>query len=322
MTNATKLQAFLDLAGKVISPKTPKQYGIMKNDKQLLSTNKKEWLFMDYESNDSAGFYNFSLSKAFSRLTAKNDIPTQSDIYLDANNLIALLNKSEMQEVNEAEAKSLLDAYKFISDDETRYQIQGIYFDDGFIVATDGRRLYCNNVSSGCTGKIVPQTKTILTVLKQGSNIKISSTGEWIVFSFDYKGFEFSYFVKEIAGQFPSWRKVMPENQKYRMDVPALNAWKEAYKILKAIKFGDSNRIFITRKPNTNTVSIIASGMDIATIEWKSFPDDTLAINFEYLNSAIMLDGLEYITYTDFTRALTFYCANGAKVLVMPMVIE
>jgi len=107
-----------------------------------------------------------------------------------------------------------------ISDDETRYFMNGIYFEKNsnkfIMVATDGRRLaYIDKPSSekieDFSGVIIPP-KILNIVMKRAGDegtANISITDKIIFIQFG------SYKLSSvlIEGQFPNYRKVIPENQ-------------------------------------------------------------------------------------------------------------
>jgi DNA polymerase-3 subunit beta len=109
-----------------------------------------------------------------------------------------------------------------VSDDETRYFMTGVYFEksDGkyIMVGTDGRRLAfsqktINDEVSDFSGVIVPE-KILSVFLKYSGEegiITISFTDKLFLIKFA----SYNLISNLIEGQFPNYRKVIPENQPY-----------------------------------------------------------------------------------------------------------
>jgi DNA polymerase-3 subunit beta len=113
-----------------------------------------------------------------------------------------------------------------VSDDETRYFMNGAYFEkaDGKInmVATDGRRLAFvgKKAVSGINdfpGVIIPP-KILSTIVKRSGdegNISLSVNDKSIFINF--ASYQFSSVL--IEGSFPNYKKVIPENQEFSLSV-------------------------------------------------------------------------------------------------------
>ena len=176
-----------------------------------------------------------------------------------------------------------------ISDDETRYFMNGIYFEkalDKFImVATDGRRLaYIDKPSSDevkdFSGIIIPP-KILNIVLKRAGDegtAKISITDKVIFIQFG------SYKLSSvlIEGQFPNYRKVIPENQinSFSFDRPKML---DAIKGVSLFVEQRSHRIYLGLSPGV--VSIYSEENDIGNAREEipcKYDGEELSIAFNY----------------------------------------
>ncbi len=102
-------------------------------------------------------------------------------------------------------------AASFVSTDETRYVLTGVYLDIGkdgdYLVATDGRRLTALNspklpIAESC---IVPPTKFI-TWNKLTGETTLGHASGWFRLVTD----NWDYRVRTIEGTYPNWRQVVP----------------------------------------------------------------------------------------------------------------
>ena len=147
-----------------------------------------------------------------------------------------------------------------ISDDETRYFMNGVFFEkaeDKFVmVATDGRRLaYINkNAPAGVddfAGVIIPP-KILNTVLKRAGDegmAEIAVTDKTIFIKFG------SYKLSSvlIEGQFPNYRRVIPEHQVYSFSVQRLEML-DALKRVSLLVEQKSHRIYLGVSPGVASV--------------------------------------------------------------------
>ena len=109
----------------------------------------------------------------------------------------------------------------YAADDETRYFINGVYLENEFMTATDGRRLASwklkNSIElpEGEKGFILKPTNCLLYLLEKFTlaRIAIEKRGKksdtYAVFYFIEYGTV--YALKTIDGLFPVWQRVMPE---------------------------------------------------------------------------------------------------------------
>jgi len=176
-----------------------------------------------------------------------------------------------------------------ISDDETRYFMNGIYFEktaDKFImVATDGRRLaYIDKPSpdgvNDFSGIIIPP-KILNVVSKRAGDegtAKVSITDKVIFVQFG------SYKLSSvlIEGQFPNYRKVIPENQVNSFSFDRLKML-DAIKGVSLFVEQRSHRIYLGL--SSGTVSIYSEENDIGNAKEEipcKYDGEELSIAFNY----------------------------------------
>jgi hypothetical protein len=322
---------------------------IAKNENKLQVTNIKSFLVMDYTGNEENGVYEYPLSKAFKKLDGFNSNNNTLEKFPQIE--IDLIN-GEWLNINSIQAQLILDAFKFVSDDETRYFMNGIYFDEGNVVAMDGRRLFYSLGFDKFPAVILPNSKMLEWLLKKGSNIKYKIDNKFSVFQFEYKGSTLFYCTTNIEGQFPNWRRVVPEKQTYTISIPDLIAWKDIHSKIMQLKSRDlkSERIMI-KHDKDDMVIVEWENKIMGTMQWKGFYDndrvenekkyweqieDTignpkkpfisllsiLVINYKYLNDALTLKELKGIQFTEFVKAITFIYKDGSNHIVMPMQLD
>jgi len=194
-----------------------------------------------------------------------------------------------------------------ISDDETRYFMNGIYFEktlNKFImVATDGRRLaYIDKPSTegieDFSGIIIPP-KILNIVMKRAGDegtAKISITDKTIFIQFG------SYKLSSILieGQFPNYRKVIPESQINSFSFDRLEML-DALKRVSLLVEQRSHRIYLGLMPGA--VSIFSEENDIGNareeIPCKYEGEElSIALNYRYLEEPLkVIDENEVIVF-------------------------
>jgi DNA polymerase-3 subunit beta len=218
-----------------------------------------------------------------------------------------------------------------ISDDETRYFMNGIYFEKSedklVMVATDGRRLaFINKNVEGIPdfpGIIIPP-KILNIVLKRAGDegmAGISITDKTIFIQFG------SYKLSSVLidGQFPNYRRVIPENQTNRFIV-------NRYEMLDALKRVSllieqkSHRLYLSL--SSGVVSIYCEENDIGNAR-EEIPcqyegeDITIALNYRYLEEPFKVMNVEEISilFSDPNKTITILPVPEKDFfhIVMPM---
>jgi DNA polymerase-3 subunit beta len=218
-----------------------------------------------------------------------------------------------------------------ISDDETRYFMNGVYFekaDNKFVmVATDGRRLaFVNKNISGIPdfpGVIIPP-KILNIVLKRAGDegmAGISITDKTIFIQFG------SYKLSSvlIEGQFPNYSRVIPENQTKRFTVNR-SEMLDALKRVSLLVEQKSHRLYLTL--SSGSVSVYCEESDIGNAK-EEIPckydgeEVTIALNYRYLEEPFKVMNTEEISvlFSDPNKTITILPAPEKDFfhIVMPM---
>ncbi len=221
-----------------------------------------------------------------------------------------------------------------VSDDETRFFMNGVFMESTdqtlTMVATDGRRLSIINeqLPSKATpieGIIVPpKVLNLVRRLATGEGVlNMAVTGKHVFFSFE------NHFISSalIDGQFPNYRRVIPESQEHT----AIVERKELTEALKriAILVEKSHRIYIDLASNNLTIRSEETDVGAATekidVQYNG-PDTSIALNYLYL-----LDPLRAITsdtvslhFTEANKAVTLHSEPQAPYfhIIMPMQVQ
>jgi DNA polymerase-3 subunit beta len=203
-----------------------------------------------------------------------------------------------------------------VSDDQTRYFMNGVFFekeDNKFImVATDGRRMaYAEKEISGSVddfeGVIIPD-KILNLVLKHSSNegnILISIKDNMIFFSFGSLYFS----SKLIEGQFPNYRRVIPENFLYKFTVKRKEII-DAFKRVALLIERKNKRVMF--KLSKQSLSIITDDTDVGMAEEEveceyDGEEMQIAFNYEYIEDPfkIMTEDDVCLYFSDPNKAVT-----------------
>lgn len=222
-----------------------------------------------------------------------------------------------------------------VSDDETRYFMNGVFMEKAgkelVMVATDGRRLsFSKKIPEGnipdFKGIIIPPK--LLTVILRHSgdenpvSFAISEKNLFVRFG--------NYAISSvlIEGQFPNYRRVIPESQKSQFLVNRLELI-EALKRIAVLVEQKSRRTFLSLSKNELSVSSEEGEIGAAKEEIACEYDGaevTMALNYKYLEEPLKVMDSEVVSlaFTEATKAITVN-AEPAKDyfhIVMPMQIE
>jgi DNA polymerase-3 subunit beta len=221
-----------------------------------------------------------------------------------------------------------------VSDDPTRFHMNGVYFekigDKIIMVATDGRRLALIEKDSGDVpdfpGAIIP-TKVLTMITKYAGDegqISISITDKNFFVEFG----SYKFYSNLFEGQFPNYRKVIPENQTHsflvqRADI--LQAMKRVHPLVEKL----SERLYF--KIENNSLSIYVKDSDIGSGEEEIeavFEGEETQFALKYGNLEeplkVLTTDTVRVQFTDLNHAFTIksepeeaYCH-----VMMPMQIE
>ena len=203
-----------------------------------------------------------------------------------------------------------------ISDDETRYFMNGVYFEkaeNNFVmVATDGRRLaYIKKAAPGgisdISGVIIPP-KILNIVLKRAGDegmAKISVTDKIIYIQFGT--YKLSSVL--IEGQFPNYSRVIPENQVNKFSVNRQEML-DALKRVALLVEQKSHRVYLGL--SSGIASVYCEESDIGTAR-EEIPcqyegeDLSIALNYRYIEDPFKVIGGEEISihFNDPNKTIT-----------------
>lgn len=105
-------------------------------------------------------------------------------------------------------------AVRCASQDETRYVLQGVFWEGERLIATDGRRLHAETDQAACPhpeGTIIPIATAKLLDTPCEARIASNPGTTYIDIRFRADGLQFSLISKTIEGKFPNYRQVIPE---------------------------------------------------------------------------------------------------------------
>jgi DNA polymerase-3 subunit beta len=219
-----------------------------------------------------------------------------------------------------------------ISDDETRYFMNGVFLEktgDRFtMVASDGRRLshIAKDIAPAVAeiaGVIVPPK--ILTMLRKllpgEGNLHICVTDKNIFAKFGDRRLSSTL----IDGQFPNYRRVIPESQEFSVLVQKAPL-EEALKRVSLLVEQKSRRVFLNLSPDTLVVASEESEIGMAREEIPcqySGPEASVAVNYLYLLEPLREIDTETVAiqYTDTNKAVTLTSVPEKDYLhiIMPM---
>lgn len=222
-----------------------------------------------------------------------------------------------------------------VSDDETRYFMNGVFFEytEGKInmVATDGRRL--SFISKEIPSLldpfkpviIPPKVLNLVRRLSSGEGaISVAVSDKNIFFKFDNQKLSSNL----IEGQFPNYRRVIPERQEYAVSVgrPELT---EALKRVSLLVEQKSRRVFLEISEGTITLKSEESEIGMAKEEIPceySGPTTLIALNCLYILDPlkVMEDEKVLLRFTEPNRAISLYPVPEKDYfhIIMPMQLD
>jgi len=222
-----------------------------------------------------------------------------------------------------------------VSDDETRIFLNGVFLekiDDQLVmVATDGRRLAFISKNFGVSipdfHSVIIPTK-ILTIINRRSGdegLLGIAVGEKNIF-FRFNNYVFSSVL--IEGQFPNYKRVIPESQNYWFEVNT-KEFTEALKRVSLLVEQKSRRIALILSGGSLTIS--SQETEIGTAK-EEIPcqyegsDISIALNCVYLEDPLKFIGTERVRleFTEAMKAVTIKSVPEKDFLhiIMPMQME
>ena len=221
-----------------------------------------------------------------------------------------------------------------VSDDETRYFMNGVFFEnlDGklVMVATDGRRLSFVSHSpeapiSDFSGVIIPpKILSLIRKLATGEgSVRMAVAEKSIFVQFENQRVSSAL----IEGQFPNYRRVIPESQNYQIHVKRAEL-QEALKRV-SLLVEKSRRVYLTVSDEAITLKSEETDIGQATEEISCVytgPETTIALNFMYMMDPLRVMESEDITllFSESNKAVTINPQPESEYfhIVMPMQLD
>lgn len=222
-----------------------------------------------------------------------------------------------------------------VSDDETRYFMNGVYVEqhDGKLamVATDGRRLSyigrsIETATTAFDGVIVPpKILQLIRKLSSGEgNLSLAVSDKSIFVQFDSQKISSTL----IEGQFPNYRRVIPELQTQEAIVNR-EELSEALKRVSLLVEQKSRRVHVELSSGKLTVRSEESEIGVAQEEIAceyGGPDTTMALNYLYLMEPLRVMEEEKVSlrFTEPTKAISLFPVPEKDFfhIVMPMLLD
>jgi len=222
-----------------------------------------------------------------------------------------------------------------VSDDETRYFMNGVFFEkqgeELVMVATDGRRLAFSHKTVGMDipdfkGIIIPPKVLNLVLRRSGDegSVSLAVTDKIIYIRFG------SYHLSSvlIEGQFPNYRRVIPESQSFSFEVNRIEML-EALKRVSLLVEQKSRRVYLGISPGMISVSSEESDIGAAKEDIPCRYDGeevSIALNYRYIEEPfkVITDEMISIHFTEANRAITVQPVPEKDFfhIVMPMQLD
>lgn len=239
-------------------------------------------------------------------------------------------------EVPSKEIKDMISQTAFaVSEDETRYFMNGVFFEKDAdklnLVATDGRRLSfaSKEMLAGVNEfpAAIVHPKVLNIILKHApaeGNIAISIVDKMIFFKFG--NYRFGSVLLE--GQFPNYKRVIPEQQKYFFQVTKSDLV-SALKRVALMVDKKAGRIYFNIEPGilkiTSPLSEMGSADEEIPCEYAG-DNYTIALNYRYVEEPLRCIDSDRITFefTETMKAVTMRPEPAEEYfhVIMPMQAE
>ncbi|GMO41107.1 MAG: DNA polymerase III subunit beta [Termitinemataceae bacterium] len=239
-------------------------------------------------------------------------------------------------DINIKDFKSMIKQTIFsVSDDETRYFMTGIYFerieDKLIMVSTDGRRLACIeqelvDPNINFEGIIIPEKILNIFLKRAGDegNLTIGIKKSNIFLNFA----SYSLSSVLIEGQFPNYRKVIPDENNFTVSVNK-NDLIDALKRVSQMIEKKSKRVYFQFKKEYTSIytdkSDIGDAIEEIPCEF-SGEDETVALNYSYMEDVCKAISSDKITilFKEKGKALTIKPDPVENFLhvIMPMSLD
>ncbi len=222
-----------------------------------------------------------------------------------------------------------------VSDDETRYFMNGVFMEQQegklSMVATDGRRLSLigrevdANVGAFDGVIVPPKILQLIRKLSSGEgNLSLAVSDKNIYVKFDNQRISSTL----IEGQFPNYRRVIPESQSQELTVDRLELI-EALKRVSLLVEQKSRRVRLELADGVLTLKSEESEIGVAQEEIACSyqgPAVSIALNYLYLSEPlrVMEDEKVSLRFTEPSKAISLYPVPEKDFfhIIMPMQVE
>jgi DNA polymerase III sliding clamp (beta) subunit (PCNA family) len=234
---------------------------------------------------------------------------------------------------------ALLEAFKCVSSDESRYVLRGAYVDvsekqSHYVVATDGKHLYSSNSFHVpiATSVIIPDHRFLAW---KG----FGQDGDWLLRTesdkngkpayIEMTSFGWTFIAKAIDGHYPNWRQVLPDPSGLKTTIKvSANALDDFAEIIGKLPSDELNHavglkldqqgklILFSRTSGTNKPTEVAFG----AVEVTGKPV-TVLLNRNYLLKALRF-GLNEIQIQDALSPVRCKDESGRQLIIMPIRLD
>ena len=246
--------------------------------------------------------------------------------YDDANDYPSTPNVNEQgTEINSIDLQQSISKVLFATaNDDLRPTLSGVYFDNGFIVATDAHKLV--KVESSINGNFILPKKAsqqLKNLLPKGTNVTLQYNQTNALFSFD----NITIITRLIDGKYPNYEAVIPKENPNRLSINR----QEFISVLK--------RMEVFANKQTNQIRLDLSDFEVfissEDVDYRSRAKETLdavysgepmaiGVNAKFLVE--MLNSLNceevYLDMSEPNRAILINSEEGVLMLCMPIMLN
>lgn len=267
-----------------------------------------------------------TLSELNNTLTITTSSGEYQLAYDDANDYPSTPNVNEQgTEINSTDLQQSISKVLFATaNDDLRPTLSGVYFDNGFIVATDAHKLV--KVESSINGNFILPKKAsqqLKNLLPKDTNVTLQYNQTNALFSFD----NITIITRLIDGKYPNYEAVIPKENPNRLSINR----QEFISVLK--------RMEVFANKQTNQIRLDLSDFEVfissEDVDYRSRAKETsdavysgepmaIGVNAKFLVE--MLNSLNceevYLDMSEPNRAILINSEEGVLMLCMPIMLN
>ena len=267
-----------------------------------------------------------TLSELNNTLTITTSSGEYQLAYDDANDYPSTPNVNEQgTEINSTDLQQSISKVLFATaNDDLRPTLSGVYFDNGFIVATDAHKLV--KVESSINGNFILPKKAsqqLKNLLPKDTNVTLQYNQTNALFSFD----NITIITRLVDGKYPNYEAVIPKENPNRLSINR----QEFISVLK--------RMEVFANKQTNQIRLDLSDFEVfissEDVDYRSRAKETLdavysgepmaiGVNAKFLVE--MLNSLNceevYLDMSEPNRAILINGEEGVLELIMPIMLN